>query len=141
MFETKQLITMEEVLEGYKLMRELRPELKEEQFLNLLEEMQPQGYKMFALYDKNDLVALAGVGIITNFYYGRHVWVYDLVTTSKKRSKGYGEYLLSSIENWGVEHGCITIALSSALHRKDAHRFYEEKMSYTIPSYVFKKTL
>ncbi|MDZ5472973.1 GNAT family N-acetyltransferase [Bacillus sp. 31A1R] len=128
-------------LEVFNVMHELRPHLTETTYLELLNEMELQGYKMFALYEEDVLVAVTGVSIITNLYYGRHVYVYDLVTTNSKRSKGYGEKLLSYLENWGKENDCETIALSSALFRTDAHRFYEHKMNYEKPSFVFKKTL
>ncbi|WP_329610031.1 GNAT family N-acetyltransferase [Microaerobacter geothermalis] len=62
--------------------------------------------------------------------HGRHVWVYDLVTHSDYRSKGYGEKLLEFIHKWGEENGCKTVALSSGVERRDAHRFYEKKMGY-----------
>lgn len=74
-------------------------------------------------------------------YYGRFVWVCDLVTIKNKRSNGYGEKLLSYVNNWAKENGYDSVALSSGLKRTDAHRFYEEKMGYDKVSYVFKKPM
>ena len=74
-------------------------------------------------------------------YYGRFVWVCDLVTDKNKRSNGYGERLLSYVHKWAKENSYENVALSSGLQRADAHRFYEEKMGYDKVSYVFKKTL
>lgn len=96
---------------------------------------------MFALLEKEKIVAVAGVIQLTNLYYGKHIWVYDLVTDESNRSKGYGEKLLSYVQTWGKEKGCGIVALSSGLSRIDAHRFYENKMGYAKTGYVIQKTL
>ncbi len=69
------------------------------------------------------------------------MWVYDLVTTSKVRSKGYGRHLMKFIEEFARQENCEVVALSSGFERKDAHRFYEERMNYEKCAYVFKKSV
>ena len=126
---------------AYLVIKQLRSHLDEEKYLKLIKAMVREGYKMFALFEGENIVAIAGVIKITNLYYGNHIWVYDLITDENKRSKGYGEKLLSYIQQWGKGLGCETMALSSGLSRTDAHRFYEEKMEFDKTSYVFKKEL
>jgi len=123
------------------VLREFRRNLSEQDYLNLLEEMRKEGYRLFALRDGDVIVSLAGVAVRTNFHDGRHVWVYDLVTTSTARSKGYGRRLLEYIEDFARRENCRIVALASGLQRTDAHRFYEKNMSYDRTSYVLKKTL
>lgn len=123
------------------VLAELRSHLDEDAYMELLDTMRSDGYRMFALDDGGDIKALAGVGIGTNFYYGKYLWVYDLVTTEAERSSGRGASLMRDLENFARTEGCDTIALSSALHRKDAHRFYEERLGYERASYTFHKTL
>lgn len=103
--------------------------------------MAKEGYRLFSLRDLGVIVALAGIVILTNFSYGRYVWVYDLVTASNARSKGYGKRLLEFIEEFSRCENCKVVALSSRLERTDAHRFYQQHMNYDKPSYIFKKTL
>ncbi|MCS1350525.1 GNAT family N-acetyltransferase [Mechercharimyces sp. CAU 1602] len=127
---------------SYDVMRELRPHLSLEAYLTLLEEMRSQGYRLLALTDETDkMMALAGFTIQTNFYHHRHLFLYDLVTQSEQRSRGCGKELLSHLERWAKEEGCQYLELTSGLIRKDAHRFYEEKMGYTWTSKVFVKEL
>ncbi|WP_155268508.1 GNAT family N-acetyltransferase [Clostridium beijerinckii] len=78
---------------------------------------------------------------LTNLYYGKHVWVNDLVTDVNQRSKKYGETLLSFINEWAKENGCDVVALSSGLQQAEAHKFYESKMGFAKTSYVFKKKI
>lgn len=126
---------------AFPVMKQLRTNLDEETYLQLVKNMSVEGYKMFAVFEKEQVVAVTGVIQLTNLYYGKHIWVYDLITDESKRSLGYGEKLLSHIQSWSKEIGCDIVALSSGLLRQDAHRFYESKMGYTKSSYVFRKQI
>lgn len=139
--EIEELQTQEEWQEAFSVMHELRRDLDEQAYLCLLTSMVKEGYRLFALRDLGVIVSLAGIAILTNFSYGRYVWVYDLVTTSRVRSKGYGSRLLEFIEEVARRENCGVVALSSGLERTDAHRFYQKQMNYDKTSYVFKKTL
>ncbi len=123
-------------------MKELRRHLDEERFLALVQEAQVKDqYHMLALYHKGEIVAVVGFKPMITLYYGRFVWISDLVTTNDERSNGFGHTLLSYVEDWAKERHYQAVALSSGLQRTDAHRFYEEKMGYDSVSYVFKKEL
>ena len=128
--------------EGYAVMHELRTHLSEDQYMALLTEMVPRGYRQFAVRDDDDrIVAMAGIFFNVNLYYGHYLWVYDLITTASERSKGYGAHLLGYLEQMARDAGCDTLALASGLQRLDANRFYEHKMGMDKMSYTFKKTL
>jgi GNAT superfamily N-acetyltransferase len=137
----QELETKEELNRAIPVMQELRPHLNETSFFDLYNEMKQTGYRLFALCDETGQpMSLAGVGIHTNFYNFKHVFVYDLITAFIHRSKGYGHELLSYIERWGKEQGCTCMGLTSAFHRVDAHRFYERE-GYTKKSFSFGKAL
>jgi GNAT superfamily N-acetyltransferase len=136
-----ELTTDEEFIEAYEVMHELRTDLSLEQYLELLADMRPAGYRLFAARDEGRIVALAGIGLGTNFYYQHYLWVYDLITTDASRSRGHGKALLDHLEVVAREAGCQTLALASGLHRIDAHRFYTDKMKMDRGSYTFAKDL
>ncbi len=135
------LTSPEQWMAAFPVMRQLRDHLTEDEYLSRLREMAADGYRLVALYEGESIVALAGIGRGLNFYYGRYLWVYDLITAEESRSRGYGKALLEHVEGIARREGCDTVALSSALHRADAHRFYENRMSYERASYTFKKAL
>lgn len=138
----KELTTKEEMSAAFPVMNQLRTHLDETAYLALIEEARQQdSYRLFALYENNEIVALTGFKPMITLYYGRFVWVSDLVTDQGKRSEGYGEKLLEFVHDWALKEGYGRVALSSGLKRTDAHRFYEEKMDYDKVSYVFKKEL
>ncbi|MGJ7918986.1 GNAT family N-acetyltransferase [Neobacillus sp. LXY-4] len=138
----KELQTESEIIEAFPIMKQLRTHLDENSYLDLVVEAQRmERYKIFALLEGGEVVAVIGFKPMITLYYGRFVWVCDLVTDTNKRSNGYGEKLLSFVQDWAKENNYESVALSSGIQRKDAHRFYEEKMGYDKVSYVFKKTL
>jgi len=138
----KELQSKREIASAFPVMRQLRTHLDEKTYLELVSEAQEkEGYKMFALYEGEEIAAIIGFQPMVTLYYGRFLWVCDLVTDSSKRSKGYGEALLSFIHHWAKQNNYQTIALSSGLQRQDAHKFYQQKMNYNKTSYVFKKEL
>ncbi|PEX86406.1 GNAT family N-acetyltransferase [Bacillus cereus] len=137
----KEVVTEEQLHEVLPVLQQLRTKLSKEEASFLFRKMKEENYKLFSLYDEiGEVVSLAGVMVCTNFYNKKHVFVYDLVTAEAHRSKGYGNVLLSYIEDWGIKNGCESIALTSAFPRLDAHRFYERE-GYDKVSYSFHKKL
>ncbi|RST74348.1 GNAT family N-acetyltransferase [Siminovitchia acidinfaciens] len=135
----KELHSRNEMMEAFPVMKQLRTHLDEKVYLELISEAQEkEGYKMFALFHDSDIVAVIGFQPMITLYYGKFIWICDLVTDSHRRSEGYGEKLLSYVHQWAKENKYERVALSSGLQRTDAHRFYEEKMGYDKVSFVFK---
>ncbi|MGN7387450.1 GNAT family N-acetyltransferase [Sporosarcina sp. SAFN-015] len=139
---SKELHSKEEILEAFPVMNQLRTHLNENTYIDLVMEAKEKDmYRLFALYDHGEIVAVTGFKPMITLYYGRFIWICDLVTDKNKRSNGYGEKLLSVVHEWAKENGFERVALSSGLQRSDAHRFYEDKMGYDKVSYVFKKEI
>lgn len=139
--KVKELKTESEWLQGYAVMKQLRTHLCNDDYMELLCKMSRSGYRQFALVVDDEVVSVIGFTPGINLYYGKHLFVHDLVTRSDCRSKGYGGQLLDFIHRLAVELGCERVALSSGLVRKDAHRFYTEKMGYDRVSFMFVKML
>ncbi|MBH0158768.1 GNAT family N-acetyltransferase [Fictibacillus sp. 5RED26] len=139
MGEIRQLSSEQEVRNAFPVMNQLRTHLSEDLFYELFLQMEKEGYTLFANVHEGKIVAVAGFAMLTNLYDGKHIYLYDLITDSNERSKGYGEELLAFLESFALQNNCNCVALSSNVDRKDAHRFYTEKMNYEMPSYVFKK--
>ncbi|MFC3418036.1 GNAT family N-acetyltransferase [Salinicoccus hispanicus] len=138
----EELETEEKLRSAFPVMNQLRTHLNEKEYMEIIKEAQEtDSYVMYALYEDEKIVAVTGFKPMVTLYYGRFVWVCDLVTDSDSRSKGYGEKLLHFVHDWAGENGYTNVALSSGLAREDAHRFYEDKMNYDKVSYVFKKNL
>ena len=139
--EVVELRSEAEFKEAFPVIRELHGELDERSYLQLLAEMVPAGYRLFAVREPSgSIVAASGVQVLTNLYYERHLYLYDLVVTEGARSKGYGELLLEHVEGIARREGCETAALACGLEREGALRLYERR-GYEKPSYAMRKAL
>jgi GNAT superfamily N-acetyltransferase len=127
--------------EALPILRELYPSLNEGRYATLLAEMVADGYRQFAVRNEAaEIVALAGVAVHVNLYYGRHLYVYDLVVREGARSKGYGDLLMDHVEGIARREGCETAALACDLEHEGALRLYERR-GYQKPSYAMRKAL
>jgi GNAT superfamily N-acetyltransferase len=52
-------------------------------------------------------------------------YITALVTSASSRGQGVGRQLLEEAEAWARATGCNRITLTTALHRHEAHAFYE----------------
>lgn len=127
--------------EAFPVIRELHHDLDGGRYAELIPEKRAAGYRMFAVREDDRLVAVAGVQRLTNLYYGRHFYVYDLSVTEGARSKGHGERLLRHVEEVARGEGCGHVALACGRERQDALRFYEDRMGYERPGFSMRKAL
>jgi GNAT superfamily N-acetyltransferase len=139
--EIVELRSAAERTEVLPILRQLYPSLDEGRYLALLAEMIDDGYRQFAVRNEaGEVVAVAGVAVHVNLYYGRHLYVYDLVVKEDARSKGYGGLLMDHLEGVARREGCETAALACDLEREGALRLYESR-GYQKPSYAMRKAL
>ncbi len=127
--------------EAFPVIRELHDDLDERRYRELIPEMRASGYRLFGIGEGGDIVAVAGVQRLTNLYYGRHFYVYDLSVTEGARSQGHGETLLRHVEDVARGEGCGFVALACGRERDAALRFYEDRMGYERPGYSMRKAL
>ena len=136
----KQAITDQEIENCFDVMSELRTHLKKETFLNTVRGMESSGYKLAFIENNSDIVATAGYRINTNLFMGKHLYVDDLVTSEKVRSRGYGEKLVNWLIEEALKENCNFFHLDSGTHRDQAHKFYF-KQGFKIASYHFSEKL
>jgi len=136
----KEAITDKEIESCFDVMVQLRTHLKKSEFLITVRSMENEGYKLVFIEDRENVVAVAGYRIYTNLFMGKHLYVDDLVTSNKLRSKGYGGELVKWLREKAINSGCNFYHLDSGTHRGEAHKFYF-KQGFTIGSYHFSQQL
>lgn len=120
-------ITDADVAACYSVMRELRPHVAEDQFLARVRNQEKSGYRLAFVQEGDAWVAVAGFRVTENLAWGRFLYLDDLVTLSRHRSKGYGARLLSWVKDYAAREGCLQLHLDSGMQRVEAHRFYERE--------------
>jgi ribosomal protein S18 acetylase RimI-like enzyme len=132
--------TPEDILRCFAVMSQLRPHLREEDFVERVSRQRTQGYRLAYLEDAAQVRAVAGYRISETLAWGRFCYVDDLVTDSASRSQAYGRTLFDWLVARAREAGCEQFHLDSGVQRFDAHRFYfARRMS--ISSYHFSMSL
>jgi GNAT superfamily N-acetyltransferase len=130
----RELLADREIAAAFPLMRELRDRLREETFLAQVRRQQAEGYRLFAGFAGERLVALGGVRRTHTL--GEHLFVDDLVTEEDARGKGYGRELLRGIAGGAAAEGLFRIHLDSRITAKG---FYEKlgfRFHTSIPSWI-----
>lgn len=115
----------EEIASTFDVMHQLRSQLlRDDYVLEVRNMMASDGYRLAALTDEGDVRAVAGYRFTQMLYCGRLLYIDDLVTDERVRSRGYGARILDWLKAEGRAHGCGKLQLISRVIREDAHRFY-----------------
>lgn len=124
----------EEIAAASSLMRELRPHLPGETFVETIRAQQPGGYRLVGGFDQNGtLVTLAGYRFASTLFRGPHLFVDDLVTSATAQKRGHGTAMLAWLGQQAVDRGLADVWLDS---RASARGFYEQvgfEMKQSIP--------
>lgn len=130
----------EEIRRCFPVVSELRPHLAADEFLPRIRRMQAEGFLLAYLEEDREVRAAIGYRYLDLLFSGLTLYVDDLVTDPRHRSRGYGAALLRWAREQARAKGCAALTLDSGVQRKEAHRFYfRERMS--IDSYHFSLPL
>lgn len=130
--------TPEEIRRCHPVMRELRVHIPgEEDFVDRVLRQQKQGYQVVFLQSDGEICAVAGYRFLETLFSGKVLYVDDLITGKRDRSRGFGGKLLDWLIEQARVHGCENLELDSGVQRFDAHRFYFSKRM-SISSYHFR---
>ena len=83
-------------------------------------------YATFVAKVKEKVVGMLGVRC--GFHYardGKYARIIALIVTAPHKGRGIGRQLVDTAESWAKENGIGRLMANTALHREDAHRFYE----------------
>lgn len=107
------------------VMRQLRPHLRDAQDMaERMQRMREHSYRVLAVWQGDEAIALAGYRLQENLVYGRFLYVDDLVTLEGKRGGQWGARLLDETTRIAEEAGCAKLVLDTGLTNALAQRFY-----------------
>lgn len=123
--EIQKASTDEQIRSCYRVMRQLRPHLTDEQaFVKQVQRQMAEGYQLVYLQDRGEVRALAGFRFLEFLAWGKVLYIDDLVTDSETRRSGHAGKLLKWIIEQGKKARCDQVHLDSGPQRHDAHRLY-----------------
>lgn len=118
---------------------QLRTGLDRAELLSHIRAMLPEGYQLAYVEQDGDVLCVAGFVITLKLAWGKHLYVDDLVTDERYRSRGAGTSMIKWLKSYAKEHGCEQIHLDSGVQRFAAHRFYLRN-GFDISSHHFSIT-
>lgn len=115
----------EEIRGCFTVMAELRPHVRESEFLERVRRQQAQkSYRLAYLAEADEVKSAAGFCIFECLAWGKVLYVDDLVTLETARSQGYGQQLFRWLVQQAKDASCDELHLDSGVQRFGAHRFY-----------------
>jgi len=133
--------TDERILQTRDVMLELRPSLPADAYLATIRRMMASdGYRLAAVMERGVVRAVAGYRYMEMLYVGKILYVDDLNTDPRCRSKGYGKLLMDWLKTEAKANGCKELHLDSGVQREQTHRFYFREQ-LTINCYHFRVVL
>lgn len=128
-----------ELEQAYLLMKELRPHITLQNFLEIYHQShKATGYEIAVLKDNNQILAIMGFRVLYDYVHGKHCYIDDLVSSEKQRSKGYGTELLKFAERFAKDNGCTGLRLCTGIENERGKSFYE-KNGWNLRAIVYKK--
>ncbi len=131
----------DDILRCFPLMADLRPHLREDEFVSRVRGQQREhGYRLAVLEEDGAVRAVAGFRIAECLAWGRFLYVDDLVTARSVRFRGYGQRLFDWLLAEARREGCEQLHLDSGVQRYEAHGFYLKNRLH-ITSHHFTRVL
>lgn len=119
------LYKIEEMKVCYPLVRQLNPEMTEQEYLQRLPDMIKAGYFQVVVKDENNqVIALSGIWIGTKLYSGKYLEMDNVVVDIHHRSNGMGSVVFEYAEELARKNNCICIMLDAYKENIKAHGFY-----------------
>ncbi len=128
-----------DMLTCWQVLLELRPHLKESEFVTTVKEMITEGYQLAFIEEEGKAVAAIGYRYLQFLYNGKHIYIDDLSVLPAYRGRGYAGNLLDYVEAAAKQKGYKSVTLDSGYQRNNAHRLYLNK-GYLLSSHHFSKT-
>ncbi len=125
----------------YPVMKELRPHLSFEDYISIYDQSHASdGYEIVAIENNEGILAVMGYRFLFDYVRGKHVYVDDLVSTEKARSKGLGAELLKFAERIAKETGCKSLRLCTGIENERGIQFYDRE-GWTKRAFAYSKKL
>jgi GNAT superfamily N-acetyltransferase len=115
---------------------ELRPQYSQAQLLQQIRKQQADGFQLAWVEEDGAVLCVAGFVIAEKLAWQKHLYVDDLVSSEKQRSRGAGKMLMDWLKHYAREQGCQQLHLDSGVQRFAAHRFYLRE-GFAIASHHF----
>lgn len=138
--QIQQALNEKKILACFTLVKELRPHLSKENFIEQIARQRKKGYQILFVEVDTTIVSFLGYRIQEYLAWGKILYIDDFVTKSHFQNKGYGTKLIDHVIEIAKVSGCNQVHLDSGYNRNSAHRLYLDK-GFVLSSHHFSMKL
>ena len=138
----KQIETDQDIASSYDIMKQLRSGIDQDDYINYINKMRShqKQYTLIVAFSE-DTKPIGLVGFSYDFRLsvkGKMIYIEDLVVDQNHQNLGIGKKLMNYAEDIAKKQKINVLVLDSAIHRKAAHKLYEE-LNFINTSNNYKK--
>ncbi len=131
----------EEMMLAYDLISQFYDQFSREEFFVKIKKMHQQNdYKIVAIYQGENMVAVAGYWVLSMLYCSDYIQISNFVVDQNLRGRGLGTKMLRYFEKVATKLSCSKIILDSYTENKKSHNLYFKEGFY-IRGFHFMKDL
>jgi len=123
------------------VLKELRPNLKVDDFVARREVIQSEGVQLVGIRVGDKLVCVASYLIYPHLTHEHDCWIHDMATLESFRHQGFATRLLEEIQNLAGEKGCYRVLVHTRNENKAARALYGKKAGFKEYATVFQQLL
>jgi hypothetical protein len=98
-------LSLKELYDVYEVLSQLR-DIEYDTFENLIYDMRDMHYTMIGIIDNEKLISFAGVAIQTTFKNGRHLMVFDFITSGSYDKEKYDKIMKEYLDDYAKMSMC-----------------------------------
>ncbi|TXH20390.1 MAG: GNAT family N-acetyltransferase [Chitinophagaceae bacterium] len=137
--EIKEIFGLEEMKKLFLLIQQLNSDLKEQEYIDMLKDMLPKGYRQVGAFVDGICVGVAGFWINTKLYCGKYIEPDNVIVSDTHRNLKLGTKLLDWLHTEAIAQNCNVSLLDAYVQNKDAHRFYFREGYSILGFHMIKK--
>lgn len=103
-------------------------------------EMFAQGYKCVGIFDREKMIGISGLWIMTKYYVGKHIEPDNVIIHPEYRGAGVGEALMKWIYEYAISQNCIASELNCYVSNNEGQKFWINQ-GYKVIGFHYQKMI
>jgi ribosomal protein S18 acetylase RimI-like enzyme len=124
MSRIKELKTISELSQAFLLAYKLYPQMKEAEFIEKVQEMLKENYRILGVVEGEKIIAIVGYRVGLRLYCGKYLHIDNLIVAEDIRQKGLASELIEYLKDLAKKHKCNTILADTQLANHKAQKLF-----------------
>ncbi len=136
--QIKEIQTPSEIASAYGVLKQIYDNLKEENFVETIQEMMSAGYRMAGVFENKTCIGVIGIRIIHKIQFGKILEIEDFMIDRSRRGIGVGKILIRWVDWQAMRFHCNHIIGNLATKRQESQKIFARE-KFILEGFLFKK--